>query len=199
MEELDLKNNAMILFDSYLEDGRKLLESLRKIGVDCPAAAIDDDGFLPDGVESVYGSFLGEFEKSEEIPGRPRYFNEVKVPDYWEISGNNSSGQIHDLYRLRGKIFYTEPAHKRLVKVVDWYDERGTVRSCDHYNKYGALYARTIFNARGQKVNKSYFDAKGREIIVENYVTRHITLNEGSMVKIFRNKTDFVIYYMKVN
>lgn len=35
MEELDLKNNAMILFDSYLEDGRKLLESLRKIGVDC--------------------------------------------------------------------------------------------------------------------------------------------------------------------
>lgn len=199
MEELDLKNNAMILFDSYLEDGRKLLESLRKIGVDCPAAAIDDDGFLPDGVESVYGSFLGEYEKSEEIPGRPRYFNEVKVPDYWEISGNNSSGQIHDLYRLRGKIFYTEPAHKRLVKVVDWYDERGTVRSCDHYNKYGALYARTIFNARGQKVNKSYFDAKGREIIVENYVTRHITLNEGSMVKIFRNKTDFVIYYMKVN
>ena len=85
MEELDLKNNAMILFDSYLEDGRKLLESLRKIGVDCPAAAIDDDGFLPDGVESVYGSFLGEYEKSEEIPGRPRYFNEVKVPDYWEI------------------------------------------------------------------------------------------------------------------
>ena len=39
MEELDLKNNAMILFDSYLEDGRKLLEFLRKIGVDCPAAA----------------------------------------------------------------------------------------------------------------------------------------------------------------
>ena len=27
MEELDLKNNAMILFDSYLEDGRKLLET----------------------------------------------------------------------------------------------------------------------------------------------------------------------------
>ena len=86
MEELDLKNNAMILFDSYLEDGRKLLESLRKIGVDCPAAAIDDDGFLPVGVESVYGSFLGEYEQSEEIPGRPWYFNEVKVPDYWEIS-----------------------------------------------------------------------------------------------------------------
>lgn len=199
MEELDLKNNAMILFDSYLEDGRKLLESLRKIGVDCPAAAIDDDGFLPDGVESVYGSFLGEYEKSEEIPGRPRYFNEIKVPDYWEISGNNSNGQIHDLYRLRGKIFYMEPAHKRLVKVVDWYDERGIVRSSDHYNKYGALYARTIFNAKGQKVNKSYFDAKGREIIVENYVTRHITLNEGSMIKIFQNKTDFVIYYMKAN
>lgn len=191
MEELDLKNNAMILFDSYLEDGRKLLESLRKIGLTARQQQLMM--MVPAcGVESVYGSFLGEYEKSEEIPGRAKYFNEVKVPDYWEISGNNSSGQIHDLYRLRGKIFYTEPAHKRLVKVVDWYDERGTVRSCDHYNKYGALYARTIFNARGQKVNKSYFDAKGREIIVENYVTRHITLNEGSMVKIFRNKTDFV-------
>ena len=104
---------------------------------------------------------------------------------------------MNDLYRERGRIFYAEPAHKRRVKVVDWYDEKGTVRSSDHYNRYGALYARTIFNAKGQKVNKSYFDVDGREVIVENFVTQDIILNEDGKVKIFRNKTEFTIHFLK--
>ena len=63
---------------------------------------------------------------------------------------------------------------------MDWYDERGVVRSSDHYNRYGAIYGRTVFNAKGQKVNKTYFSADGREIIVENFVTGDIILNEGN-------------------
>ena len=42
---------------------------------------------------------------------------------------------VHDLYRKRGKIFYTEPLHKRRVKIVDWYDEKEVVRVSDHYNR----------------------------------------------------------------
>ena len=187
-------NEVALLFDNYSQDSRNLRISFQRSGYDCPALVIEDDGFLPEDVISVYGFFLGDFRQKPGIPGKPRYFNQVKVPDYWEISGTNSLGKVHDLYRERGRIFYAEPKHKRLIKVVDWYDENKVVRSSDHYNRYGALYARTTFNSKGQKVNKSWFSAAGQEIIVENYVTGDIILNDGDEIKFFRTKTDFVLY-----
>lgn len=188
--------DTVLLFDNYSQDAQNLYTSFRRAGYDCPAVVIGDDGFLPEGVISAYGFFLGKFKGAKKIPGKPRYFNQITVPDYWEISGTNGMGKVHDLYRERGRIFYTEPKHKRLVKVVDWYDENKTVRASDHYNRYGALYARTTFNSKGQKVNKSYFSAEGREIIVENYVTGDIILNDGEEIKFFHTKTDFILYML---
>lgn len=188
---------VVLLFDVYNQDSQNLHTSFQLAGKDYVAAVIDDDGFLPDDVVSVYGYFLGEFTKNENVPGKPRYFNQITVPAYWEISASNSGGQVHNLNKERARIFFAEPKHKRFIKVVDWYDDRGVVRSSDHYNKYGALYARTIFNSKGQRVNKSYFDANGREIIVENYVTKDIILNDGDVVKIFRTKKDFVAYFFE--
>lgn len=189
--------DAVLLMDTYSKDSQKLHTSFKITGKNIPAVVIDDDGFLPEDVTSVYGYFLGEFAVSDRVPGKPRYFNQITVPEYWEISGNNSSGKIHDLNKERGRIFYAEPKHKRLVKVVDWCDERGIVRVSDHYNKYGALYARTTFNAKGHKVNKSYFSATGAEIIVENFVTKDIILNDGDIVRIFHSKVEFVKFFME--
>jgi len=194
--EIDLRpSDAILLFDHYGQDSQALHTSFKLAGFDCPAVVIEDDGFLPEDVMSVYGFFLGDFKTARGERGRPKYFNEILVPEYWEISGTNSSGKVQDLYRVRGRIFYAKPEHKRLVRIVDWYDEGGVVRSSDHYNRYGALYGRTIFNAKGQKVNKTYFSADGREIIVENFVTGDIILNEGNEVYIFHNKTEFVLHF----
>lgn len=199
-ENIELNENlklddAILLLDKYDQGGQDLHTSLKLSGFDCPTVVIEDDGFLPDDVMSVYGFFLGDFKAVLGDKAMPKYFNEITVPDYWEISGTNVNGKVQDLYKERGRIFYAEPKHKRLVKVVDWYDERGVVRSSDHYNRYGAIYGRTIFNAKGQKVNKTYFSAEGKEIIVENFVTGDIILNEGNEVKIFRNKTEFVLHF----
>lgn len=196
MEFIITLDDIVLLFDNYSQDSQNLQASFERAGHHCKVMVIEDDGFLPEGVMSVYGYFLGEFQGKKGIPGKPRYFNQITVPDYWEISGTNSMGKVNDLYRERGKIFYAEPKHKRLVKVVDWYGENKVVRSSDHYNRYGALYARTTFNAKGQKVNKSYFSAEGREIILENYVTGDIILNDGDEVKFFRTKTDFVVHVL---
>ena len=171
MDERIKSDQIVLLLDNYSSDSQKLHQSFQLAGYGYPAAVIEDDGFLPENVMSVYGFFLGDFKTVKSLPGVPRYFNQITVPEYWEISGNNRSGSVHDKSRERGRIFYAEPTHKRLVKVVDWYDERGVVRSSDHYNRYGALYARTIFNEKGQKVNKSYFSADGKETIVENFVS----------------------------
>jgi accessory Sec system glycosyltransferase GtfB len=196
MEENHRADTIVLLLDTYSRDSQNLQISLEKAGYSCRTVVIEDDGFLPEHVTSVYGYFLGNFAGEAKVKGSPRYFNQITVPDYWEISGTGTRGSVHDLYRERGRIFYAEPKHKRLVKVVDWLDERGVVRSSDHYNRYGALYARTIFNEKGHKVNKSCFDAAGREIIVENYVTGDIILDDGQ-VRIFRSKTDFVRYFLE--
>lgn len=188
---------VVLLFDYYGQGSKDLHTSFKKAGYDFPAVVIEEDGFLPEDVTSVFGFFLGDFTKQKGIPGKPRYFNQIPVPDYWEISGSNINGKINDYNRERGRIFYADPTHKRLVNVVDWLDERGIVRSSDHYNRYGALYARTIFNARGEKVNKSWFSASGQEVIVQNYVTGDIVLNEGKQVRFFRTKTDFIVYFLK--
>lgn len=190
-------DNIVLLFDQYNQDSQNLHTSFKLAGKDYLTAVIDDDGFLPDDALSIYGYFLGEFSQSENVPGRPRYFNQITVPEYWEISASNSGGKVHNLNKERARIFYAEPKHRRLIKIVDWLDDRGIVRSSDHYNKYGALYARTIFNSKGQRVNKSYFSADGKEIIMENYVTKDIILNDGDVVKIFHSKKDFVAYFFE--
>ena len=190
-------DDIVLFFDNYGVDSQNLHTSFKLAGKDYPVVVIEDDGFLPEGVTSVYGYFLGDYPKSDKIPGKPRYFNQITVPEYWEISANNTSGKVHDLNKERARIFYSEPKHKRLVKVVDWYDDRGVVRSSDHYNRQGALYARTIFNNQGKRVNRSYFDAQGREIIVENFVTKDIILNEGKQIHMFNNKKELILYFMK--
>lgn len=191
------KDNIILLMDNYGEESKKLHNSFLQAGKNYPVFVIEEDGFLPENVTSVFGFFLGSFKDTKQIPGKPRYFNQITVPEYWEISGNNSGGSVHDLSRERARIFYSEPKHRRLVKIVDWYDDRGIVRSSDHYNRYGALYARTIFNAKGQKVNKSYFSVDGREIVMENYVTDDIILTEGEVVRIFHTKREFVKYVLE--
>lgn len=192
-----LKDNIVLLLDNYGEDSQKLHNSFKLAGKNYPVFVIEEDGFLPEDVTSVFSYFLGDFKNAKNIPGKPLYFNRIKVPEYWEISGSNSIGSVHNLNKERAKIFYSEPKHKRLVKVVDWYDDRGVVRSSDHYNRYGALYARTIFNAKGQKVNKSHFSADGREIVMENYVTKDIILNDGNIVKIFKTKQNYIKYVLE--
>ena len=146
MERAVKVSDAILLFDNYGQDSQSLHTSFKIAGYNLPAVVIEDDGFQPDEVMSVYGFFLGDSASGENA--KPKYFNEITVPDYWEISGNNSNGKVQDMSRERGKIFYAEPKHKRLVRIVDWYDERGIVRFSDHYNQYGAIFARTIFSEK---------------------------------------------------
>lgn len=195
MEELIGKDDMILLFDTYGEESKKLHDSFKLSGFNPLTVVIEDDGFLPDDVQSVTGFFLGDYTKADHVSGRPLYFNEVVVPDYWEISGNNQSGKIHNMEMERGRIFYAKPEHKRHVKVVDWLDEKGVVRFCDHYNRYGALYARTAMNAKGEKVTKTYYSPEGKEVLVINHVTGDIILNDEGKTLFFKDMEALTIHY----
>ena len=190
-------NDIILLFDDYGMDSQNLHTSFWMAGLDFPVIVIDDNGFLPENVISVYGYYIGDYQQMEELPGKPLYFNQITVPEYWEISADNRSGKIHNLNHEMGHIYYAEPLHKRLVKTVEWLDDKGVVRSWDHYNQYGACFARTVFDAKGKRINKTYFSPDGKEIIVENYVTGAIILEDEGKRKIFRSKTEMVIYFFK--
>lgn len=197
MEKARGLTDAVLLLDNYGETSNMLHQSFRNAGFTGPVVVIEDDGFLPEDVISVYQCFCGDFRKSTAAPGKARYFNQIERPDYWEVSGNGSNGKVHDLQHERGRIFYAEPKHKRLVRVVDWMDEKGTVRFSDHYNRYGALYARTIFNKDAKRFCKAYFDTEGREVLLENFATQDIILNRGGKVYVFQNKTELTLKFLE--
>ncbi len=193
MEKYSGMTDTVLLLDNYGEDSEMLHQSFRGAGFTGPVIVIEDDGFFPEDVISVYQYFCGDFKQSDKIPGKPRYFNQINIPDYWEINANNSSGKVFDLHHERGHIFYAEPKHKRLVRVVDWMDEKGVVRASDHYNRYGALYARTFFNKDAKRFCKAYFDPEGGETILENFVTHDIILNRDGKVYVYKNKVDLAL------
>ena len=56
-----------LLFDTFSGESRNLLESFKNAGAAFHAAVIEDDGFLPDDVMSVYGFFLGDYKGHKEI------------------------------------------------------------------------------------------------------------------------------------
>ena len=99
------------------------------------------------------------------------YFNQIAVPKYWQIEGNNTSARVLNHEKEVARIFYADPKQKRLVRVVDWLDDQGVVRLSEHYNKYGEIYCHTIFNKKGQKVARKFFSPQGEEKVVENFVT----------------------------
>ncbi len=186
--------SPVLLFDSYLGDSIKLH---RSFGTKLEAIAIEETGFLPEGVSSVYGFFMGEFKGAAGLPGKALYFNQVPIPDLWEIKADNTSAKVFDMNKERAHISYQLGGHRRLVRVVDWLTEAGVPRYSDHYNQYGACFARTIFNKAGQRVSKSYFNASGQEVIHENFVTSDIVVNYQGKVHFFKNKTDFVLFFLK--
>ncbi len=192
------RTEVVLLFDYFNRGSLDLFDSFKNAGRKCHGVAINDDGFLPDDVINVFEFFLGDFNASESCPGKPLYFNQIKVPDYWEISANNTSGIIRDKGKERGRIFFKHPTHKRLVSLVDYLDEDGNVRITEHYNKYGAMYAATSFNKDSKKVTKAYFNPQGQEVIVENFVTGDIILDWQGQHHIFKNRTEFVCYFIRL-
>ena len=181
------------LFDTYNQASWDLHYSLIMSGYQNPTIAINDDGFLPEDVTSPYLYFTG----FADMPANPLYFNQIRVPEYWEISGNNSHAAVHDYDQKRAHIHYAHPGHLRCVKAVDWYDEKGRLRVTDRYNKQGYLFSQTSYNQASQATITTYFNKDNQEVIVENHTTGDVILTAEKII-IFKSRSEFVAYYLKV-
>ena len=180
------------LFDVYNQESQDLHYSLTAAGLSDLAVVIEPDGFLPDGVVSPFTYYLGYDS------GKPLYFNQVPVPDFWEIAGDNQSAIINDLSQERAVIHYADGLQARLVKKVEWKTPAGRIFQVDHYNRFGACFAKTTFDASGQAIMTSYRNVDQKEVILENHVTGDILLTlEGQGLRHFSGRVAFVIDFLQ--
>lgn len=217
-----MSGEGVLLLDRYDEQAALLRASFAQAGFAGPAIVLSEDVALPLGVSSIYrlavkdampAPFPGAVREAAEptaadaqryrvahagwTPGTGRNFNQIEVPDYWEISADGARGQVRDRTHLRARIFYAREAEGRIVSDVDWLDEGGIVRFTDHYDLEGLLCARTTFNRKGQRFCRSWFDERGRERIVENYVTGDVIATSDGKIRFFRNRTDFAVAVLR--
>ena len=180
------------LFDLYNQESQDLHYSLTAAGLSDLTVVIEPDGFLPDGVVSPFTYYLGYDS------GKPLYFNQVPVPDFWEIAGNNQFGTINDLNQERAVIHFADGLQARLVKKVEWKTPAGRIFQVDHYNRFGVCFAKTTFAASGQAIMTSYRNVDQKEVILENHVTGDILLTlEGQGLRHFSGRVAFIIDFLQ--
>ncbi|PCH14211.1 accessory Sec system glycosylation chaperone GtfB [Streptococcus parauberis] len=182
------------IFDVYDQQAQDLHYSLVMSGYKHPTLVLNENGFLPASVTTPYAFFTGD---DQILDTPPLYFNQVKVPKYWEIKSSNTNGEIFNQEDKKANIFYAEPTHRRHVRSVEWLDKAGVVRLVEFYNKHGRLFAQGVYNQQQAEIMRTYYDQAGAEVVVENYVTGDIILNYKQKVYIFKKKLEFVLFYLK--
>lgn len=200
MEEPVMLSDVILLFDSYSADSKRLYDSFRLMGCECSVVVLENNDFLPEEAMSAYDLFLGYYGERGRQLGRPRFFNEVAVPEHWSIHagvGETDYGRITYQHEEKGRIYYWDSPKKYRVKAVDWFDGKGVVRFRDHYNRYGVVCARTVYDSQGKELGETWFSAGGQEAITKNCVTGDLIVNDGDLVKFFRTEMDMIVYFFR--
>lgn len=181
------------LYDQYNQESKDLHTSLKVAGLSGDVLVIGSDGFLPEGFYSPFDHYVLEGET-----GKPLFFNQVPVPDFWEILGDNNSARICNLTETRAQISYVPGHYKRLVYKVAWLDKSGVVRQTDHYNRYGFCHAQTTHDQDGQAIHTKYLTRQGQERILENHLTGDILLSlDKQPLRHFANRIAFVVDFLQ--
>lgn len=182
------------VFDSYSRESQDLLHSMQESGFHHPTVVLEPDGFLPDGVESPFLYFLGQPEGEK----RGRYFNEVLVPDFWEISGDNNMGKVTYYGQEKARIYYHIASYKRIVERVEWLDDKSQVVMIERYDQYGRKIAVTTCDGQGQPLVTTYLEGT-IERLTENHQTGDLILTlDYEPMRIFKNRLDFYVFYVQV-
>ncbi|GKQ42755.1 glycosyltransferase stabilizing protein Gtf2 [Companilactobacillus sp. RD055328] len=181
------------LFDKYDAKAADLIRSLNTAGFNNQTVILNDDGFLFDGATSPVAFFTGMYDESET--SEPKFFNEVAVPNYWEIKGSSQSGEIFEGYKKRGQIEYSNRGNDyRIIKEVKWYNDIERVRQVDMYNKFGKLFGKKTYSD-GDLSLTSYFNKQQQEVILFNHITDTIQVMYQGKNYVFDSYIDFVIFY----
>ncbi|MDG0820757.1 hypothetical protein M4L90_13090 [Staphylococcus equorum] len=119
------------LFGVFDKKAIVLFKSFKHAGIQRKTIVIEENGFLPDDVLTPYNFFAS----SHETISRPLFFNEVKIPRFWKIEGNNNGAFIKNSDEIKARIIYKKNYKQRIVERVEWLNKRGHTQYIDYYNK----------------------------------------------------------------
>lgn len=181
------------LFEKYSKKEQLIISTLEAANIKNKTIILEDDGFLPESFESPYKYFANN--KSNEK--KPLFFNQVKIPQYWTISGDNNSGKVLHGETMKGKINYEKGSEIRIVKYVEWYDNKQRINHIDHYDQYGIKYAETLLDTNGKTILKRFFTHDGRLLYYRNYIINNVVLNFDGKIHLFESYVSFLLYYYR--
>lgn len=187
----------IFFFDKLSENTKKLQRAIKRLKMDARTVVLEENGFLPEGISSPYEYYISQKDQEEQIERR-KFYEFLKVPEYWEIRSYGSTGGIYYMGRQRAVIHFIGPVEKQIVQRVEWRMENGWIYRVDFYNKYGSRYASEFRDPEGNVESKVFYSGKNQEVIVEQPGNDVVTLVENGTTKaLFRSRADFIAYYMK--
>ncbi|HHU6751664.1 TPA: accessory Sec system glycosylation chaperone GtfB [Staphylococcus pseudintermedius] len=182
------------LFEHFDNSSQELYQTLKLAGHNDDTIVLIDDGFLPEGIISPY-SFFADYQVPKKK--RARYFNEVSIPRFWEIEGNNQEAWVKDMRRTRAHIHFHSGEKRRIVSHVDWFDQHGKLQFVNHYNQHGLHFAQTVYDLNRKMIFRRYLDQQGREVIYENFIASSIVLTWKGQYYHFNSRVSFLVFFLK--
>ena len=120
----------IFFFDRYTEHAEKLQDTMRRMGRTAEIMVMEENGFLPDGISSVYGYFLARQQgKKRTEKDLPAAF--LNVPEPWEICITGSRGTICYDGCEKASVYFVSGAGRNGLQRIEWYREDGRVRRTD--------------------------------------------------------------------
>lgn len=183
------------LFDRFDEKVITLYKSFKYSGMKVSTIVIEETGFLPQDVITPYQFFAN----NKKIEIQPLYFNQLKVPKYWMIEGNNDFAVVKNKNELKARIFYKKNFRNRIIERVEWLNGSGKTQFIDYYNQYGFKYAKLVLNSDSQRgIMKFYYNDQGETIILEHLITNDVLLYWHQQTYQFHSIIHFMEFFLKV-
>ncbi len=181
-----------VVFDKYTDDAGKLLKMMRRTEPDTGAVALEDDGFLPNTIFSLYEYFVYG-QNCEALKEKDLHYSFLKVPEFWEIRTCGAHGAVYDMGCKKANIYYNKLQN---VQHVEWLMEDGWIYRIDYYNKYALRYASEFLDTDGKTESKVFYSHRNQEVIVEQPQSGAITLlNEGKIKALFTSREELIEYF----
>lgn len=160
------------LFQRYDQDAWDIHYTQLRQGKDYPTIVIEDDGFLPSDVTSIY-HFL-EYTTCEY---NPLHLNNLTLPLAYEVEREGADFFIMSNDMIVGRVILQGEPIERIVKEVWWLSPAGCPYKKDYYNQYGYCFKTETYVKDLGLVSTSYYSVSGEVLLDENHLVGSILYN----------------------
>ena len=108
------------LFQRYDQDAWDIHYTQLRQGKDYPTIVIEDDGFLPSDVHSIY-----HFLRYNTCEYSPLHLNDLTLPLAYEVEREGADFFIMSNDMIVGRVILQGEPIERIVKEVWWLDSKG--------------------------------------------------------------------------